>query len=60
MKLLFLAFILSANVYAYVDMSDTFNRAKDLNMKEGDYANAMALSGAFTGLMFGVFLWKAK
>lgn len=55
-----LSFIFTTNIYAYVDMSDVFNRSKDLNMRESDYAFSMAIAGAFTGSMFGLFLWKAR
>ena len=55
-----LSFIFSSNIYAYVDMSITRERAKDLNMIEADYAFSMALSGMLTGSMFGLFLWKSR
>ena len=41
-------------------MSDVNNRANDLNMSSEDYAFSMAMAGAFTGSMFGLFLWKTK
>ena len=59
-KLSILSFIFTANIYAYVDMTDTRNRAKELNLIESDYAFAMAIAGTFTGSMFGLFLWKTK
>ena len=60
LKVFLLVFILGTNVYAYKDMSKVSKRAKDLNMRTKDYAYAMALSGAFTGSMFGLFLWKSR
>jgi len=60
MKYFLLTFILTVNIYAYVDMSDVNNRANDLNMSSEDYAFSMAMAGAFTGSMFGLFLWKTK
>ncbi len=57
---LLLVFLIVSNSYGYVDMSDTINRANDLNMTSQDYAYAMAISGAFSGLLFGLFLWKVK
>ena len=61
MKILsILAFLIVCNSYAYVDMSQTTQRANDLGMNKQDYAYAMAISGAFSGLLFGLFLWKVK
>jgi hypothetical protein len=57
---LLLVFLIVSNSYGYVDMSDTVNRANDLNMTSEDYAYAMAISGLFTGSMFGLFLWKSR
>ena len=59
-KYFILSFVLVSNIYAYVDMSDVHNRAKDLNMTDADYAYAMAIAGTLTGSMFGLFLWKSK
>ena len=41
-------------------MSNVNARANDLGMRTKDYAYAMAIAGALTGSMFGLFLWKAK
>lgn len=57
--LLLFTLVLTVQVFGYVDMTDTFNRAKDLTMREGDYAFMMALSGSLMGSIFGLFLWKA-
>ncbi|MBU0581336.1 MAG: hypothetical protein KKA19_09195 [Candidatus Margulisbacteria bacterium] len=58
--LLPIIFIFVTNASAYVDMSRTSSRAKDLNMNTSDYAFAMAIAGTFTGGIFGLFLWKVK
>lgn len=58
--LLFLSFLFSSNLFAYVDMSQVSDRANDLNMNVKDYAYSMAISGALTGSMFGLFLWKSR
>lgn len=55
-----LSFIFSSNIYAYVNMSKVGRRADNLNMSKVDYAYAMAISGALTGSMFGLFLWKSR
>lgn len=55
-----LSFIFSTNIYAYVNMSKVDKRAAELNMTTNDYAYAMAISGALTGSMFGLFLWKSR
>ena len=64
MKRLSIIFILSliftANIYAYVNMSKVSKRASDLNMRTKDYAYSMAVAGALTGTMFGLFLWKTR
>jgi len=59
-KLSILSFIFSANIYAYVDMTDVKTRAKDLNMLESDYAYSMAIAGTLSGSMLGLFLWKTR
>lgn len=59
-SILFLLFIFVSSANAYVDMSITRERAKDLNMIEADYAFAMALTGMLSGTMLGLFLWKTK
>lgn len=41
-------------------MSKVAKRADDLNMRTKDYAYSMAIAGALTGSMFGLFLWKAR
>ena len=56
----FLMFILSVNAHAYVDMTDQAKRAKDLKMTIEDYAFSMAITGALSGTIFGLFLWKVK
>jgi hypothetical protein len=43
-----------------VDMTNVTARAADLNMKKNDYAFAMAITGALSGTLFGLFLWKVK
>ena len=55
-----LSFIFSSNIYAYKNMSKVAKRADDLNMRTKDYAYSMAIAGALTGSMFGLFLWKAR
>jgi len=60
MKLLLLLTLISIQVFGYVDMSDTVNRANDLGMTSQDYAFAMAIAGTFSGSILGLFLWKAK
>ncbi len=55
-----LSFVFTANIYAYVDMSNVSQRADDLNMTTSNYAYSMALAGLLTGSMFGLFLWKSK
>ncbi len=59
-SILFLLFIFVSSVHAYVDMSDSFNRAKDLRMTESDYNLSMALTGMLSGTMLGLFLWKSR
>lgn len=56
--ILFLLFIFVSSSYGYVDMSDQFNRAKDLNMREDDYTNSMAILGILNSTLLGLFLWK--
>ena len=41
-------------------MSLVARRASNLNMRVKDYTYAMAIAGALTGSMFGLFLWKSR
>ena len=58
--LLLISVLLTSQVFGYVDMTDTVNRANDLGMTTQDYSFAMAIAGTFTGGIFGLFLWKVK
>ena len=59
MKILFLfLLVLCSQVFGYVDMNLTLNRANDLNMTQADYTNAMALAGMLSSGLLGLFLWK--
>ena len=52
--------VLAPDLLAYVDMTQTVQRAKDLGMSTSDYVFAMAISGTLTGFLFGLFLWKVR
>lgn len=63
-KIVLLAFalgaVLSPDLLAYADMSNVTARASDLNMTPENYSFTMAITGALTGTLFGLFIWKVK
>jgi hypothetical protein len=57
---LLLGAIFAPDLFAYVDMSRTAQRANDLGLSTKDYVFAMSIAGTLTGFLFGLFLWKVR